>query len=76
MVCGDNDHDNLTTVAYILMVIWPIGAVLLFGGLVLRARKRLLMRTPDLFTKSTRFLHQDVRCLTRVRTHDRFPQRF
>ena len=61
MRCESDEHGRLINVALVLMAIWPVGAVLLFGGLGLRVRRRLLEHTPDAFTRATRFLHRDFR---------------
>jgi len=61
MRCESDEHGRLLNVALVLMAVWPVGAVLLFGGLGLRVRRRLLKHTPDAFTQATRFLHRDVR---------------
>eukprot|EP00966_Prymnesium_polylepis_P328975 7384748-Prymnesium_polylepis.1 len=61
MRCESDEHGRLVNVALVLMAVWPVGAVFLFGGLGLRARRRLLKHTPDAFTRATRFLHRDFR---------------
>ena len=43
------------------MAIWPIGSVLLFLGLALQARPRILNHAPDFFVRATRFLHGDFK---------------
>eukprot|EP00966_Prymnesium_polylepis_P133061 3075600-Prymnesium_polylepis.1 len=61
MRCDSDEHGDLVNVALMLMAIWPVGAVVLFGSIGLRVRRRLLDHTPDAFTQATRFLHRDFR---------------
>ena len=57
MRCYSEEHDALVRVAYALIVVWPVGSLVVFISLAARSRQRLLRRTPDAFTRSTRFLH-------------------
>ena len=56
--------------AYILMVIWPVGSLVLFLALTLCARRRLLEGKTDAFVRATSFLHADFKpqyCAPRTR---------
>ena len=58
--CYDSDaHHELYGVAFALIAIWPIGGLVLFGALLLAARKNILHRSPDRLYHSTKFLHRD-----------------
>jgi len=59
--CHTPAHDDILTVAYVLIALWPIGSVMLFAVLAYRARLRLKLRVYDKFVHSIRFLHGDFK---------------
>eukprot|EP00966_Prymnesium_polylepis_P228427 5286745-Prymnesium_polylepis.2 len=59
--CDSEEHRSITDVACVFLVIWPVGSVLLFFYLAMRARARLLNRMTDSFVRATSFLHRDLK---------------
>ena len=59
--CGSEEHQQVFAVAFLLMAIWPVGSIVVFAGLALRGRRRLLQHTPDSFVRAIRFLHADFK---------------
>jgi len=59
--CGSSDHHQILAVAFVFMMMWPVGSVAIFLGLALRARRRLLNNNPDRFVRATLFLHGDFK---------------
>ena len=59
--CGSGEHNRLIPSFVFAMVLWPIGAVVLFGVLTIRGRTRLLNRVHDSFIRSINFLHADFK---------------
>jgi hypothetical protein len=59
--CGSAEHTSILPTSFILLAIWPIGSLVLFAGLALRCRRRLLNHSPDHFIRVTGFLHRDFK---------------
>ncbi|KAL1507496.1 hypothetical protein AB1Y20_008332 [Prymnesium parvum] len=59
--CYTAAHDRVLLLSYVLIALWPVGSVVLFAALVVRARHRLLKRKVDTYVHSIRFLHADFR---------------
>jgi hypothetical protein len=59
VVCHDSDeHKRILTVAYVLMVLWPIGVWVLYAVLSYEIRRPILAHMPTPLSRATRFLHQ------------------
>lgn len=54
-------HRELLRVAFFLILLWPVGVLVLYAGLLIRVRKPILDRTPNRLVRSTAFLHRDYR---------------
>ncbi|KAL3930129.1 MAG: hypothetical protein SGPRY_001671 [Prymnesium sp.] len=59
--CDSSSHHRISSLAYALVAIWPVGSMVLYSSLVLAARRRLLERRPDEFVASIKFLHADFK---------------
>ena len=56
VVCGDEEHDRITALAWVLVIIWPIGMQLLFFFTLWFNRKALAAGTNNAYTRAMRFL--------------------
>jgi hypothetical protein len=52
-------HDHVRSVAYPLIVLWPVGILVLYVALLAMARGPILNRTPNRLVRSIAFLHRD-----------------
>ena len=59
--CDGDEYDQIRTIVFPLIALWPVGSVVLFAALSRHARGRLLAHTYDRFVRATRFLHNDFR---------------
>ena len=60
LVCYSPEHDRLLAVAGVMVAAWPIGAVLLYGGLLLYVRNQIRAGRVDATVQATSFLHNDT----------------
>ena len=56
IVCGSEEHERITALAWMLVIIWPIGMQLLFGFTLWFNRKAMAAGTNNAYTRATRFL--------------------
>ena len=56
---ADSEHDTITSIAYALIFVWPVGMVVVFAAVLLPCRHPLHSRTQTPLTRATRFLHKD-----------------
>ena len=60
ILCFDsNDHNRIRGTAFALMIIWPIGAPLVYGLLLLSCRNAIQNRKPSPLSSATDFLHKE-----------------
>ena len=59
--CYTAAHTTLFPTSFVLVALWPIGSLVLFAGLALRGRRRLLNHASDQFIRDIRFLHGDFK---------------
>ena len=56
VVCGNEEHDRITALAWMLVIIWPIGMQLLFFFALWFNRKAMAAGTNNAYTRAMRFL--------------------
>jgi hypothetical protein len=76
--CNTPNHDQIKPVAWLLVVLWPIGVVALYLFVLLKCRAPIMTRRPNKLAAAALFLHQDyevgsarARAHTHARTHAR-----
>ena len=57
--CDSNEHDGITSLAIVFLVIWPLGSLALYSSLLIACRKPLQGKTPNTLTRATAFLHRE-----------------
>ena len=55
------EHDQIKTIAYILMAIWPVGMVVLYAATLLPCGSSLKARELTPLNRATRFLHREYK---------------
>ena len=64
--CSDNnfkdaEHDTITSIARVLVFVWPVGMAVLFAGSLLPCRSSLHANSRTPLVDATKFLHRDYR---------------
>ena len=57
--CDTTEHDSITNLAILLIVLWPLGSLVLFTSLLVPSYKALHTRTPTDLSRATAFLHRE-----------------
>ena len=57
--CGTEDHESITDVAIVFIVLWPVGSLVLFTSLLAACYKPLQAKSPNALTRATAFLHRE-----------------
>ena len=60
MRCYESDeHNRLLAIAFVWLLIWPLGVPLLFAALLVPCRKPLTRRQPSRLSRAISFLHRE-----------------
>jgi len=57
--CVTSEHDSITLLAIILLIVWPFGSLALYASLLAACYKPLQLKTANALTQATAFLHRE-----------------
>ena len=57
--CGTTEHAKVIGLAWVAIVLYPIGLLALIGGLLFAARHAILANKPTALSRATAFLHRE-----------------
>ena len=57
--CYTEDHESITDLAIVFIVLWPVGSLVLFTSLLVACYKPLKAKSPNALTRATAFLHRE-----------------
>ena len=61
MECDTDDYAATLNIAYVMIVVWPLGVPLMYGALLLAARDALVTGTPTPLSRAIAFLSEDCK---------------
>ena len=57
--CGSPEHDSITLLAVLLLVLWPLGSLVLYTSLLAAIYEPMQAKMPNALTQATAFLHRE-----------------
>jgi len=59
--CGTSEHDSITLLAIVLLLLWPFGSLALYTSLLAACYRPLQAKTANALTEATTFLHREYK---------------
>jgi len=59
--CGTSEHDSITLLAILLLLLWPFGSLALYTSLLAACYRPLQAKTANALTEATAFLHREYK---------------
>ena len=59
--CVTSEHDSITLLAIILLIVWPFGSLALYTSLLAACYRPLQAKTANALTEATAFLHREYK---------------
>ena len=59
--CGSDEHVTIQTVAWVAILLYPVGLLVTYSALLFFARRQIITRHPSTLSDALRFLHYDYK---------------